>query len=101
MNDAVSMAEWIKLQWEFGKAVPAEVSACAHRTLHPTEESVKRWLFQANSDWTESQLTEVGPEHGNDHDTNGKPYSFKHVFEAVDWDEAKLQIARLRWGPDQ
>ncbi len=89
------MAEWIKLQWEFGKRVPDEVTAAAHRTITKPK---PLWLFQANRDFTESQLTEYKVEVGNDVD--GKAYVFRHVFEADDWDAAKLQIARLRFGAD-
>lgn len=62
---------------------------------------MKRWVFYANSDWTETEMTELNTDAPLPRqDVDGKQYSFVHVFEAEDWDQAKLQIARLRFGAD-
>jgi len=88
---------WFKVKWD---AMPNRRATTEHRNNLEVIE-MQRWVFYANSDWTETELNEVKTaEAPPKHDTDGKQYSFVHVFEAEDWDTAKLQIARLRYGQD-
>lgn len=86
---------WWKVKWD---ALPKTTTE--HRN-NLEEITMQRWVFYANSDWTETELNDLKTvEPPMKHDTDGKLYSFVHVFEAEDWDIAKLQISRLRFGAD-
>jgi hypothetical protein len=62
---------------------------------------MERFVFYANSDWTDTQLNELKtPEPPARFDTDGKQFNFVHIFEAADFDVARLQISRLRFGHD-
>ena len=86
---------WWKVKWD---ALP-KVTTEHQNNLE--EVPMQRWVFYANSDWTETELNDLKTvEAPAKYDTDGKQYSFVHVFEAEDWDTAKLQISRLRFGAD-
>ncbi len=88
---------WWKVKWD---AMPGRAATTEHQN-NLEEIPMQRWVFYANSDWTESEVNELKTaEPPAKHDVDGKQYSFVHVFEAVDWDTAMLQIKRLRYGQD-
>lgn len=85
---------WWKVKWD---AMPSRAATTEHQDN--LEVVNMRWVFYANSDWTETEvneLKEVVPP--AKHDLDGKQYSFAHVFEAEDWDTAMRQIKLLRYG---
>lgn len=64
---------------------------------------MQRFVFYANSDWTDTQLNELKPFElfpPARFDGSGNQFTFVHVFMAEDFDVARLQISRLRFGPD-
>lgn len=88
---------WWKVKWD---AMPSRAATTEHQN-NLEEVPMKRWVFYANTDWTESEVNDLKTaEPPTKHDTEGKQYSFVHVFEAEDWDTAMLQIKRLRYGQD-
>lgn len=87
---------WWKVKWD---AMPSRAATTEHQDN--LEVVNMRWVFYANSDWTETEVNELKePVPPAKHDVNGQQYSFTHVFEANDWDTAMLQLKRLRYGQD-
>lgn len=86
---------WWKVKWD---ALPSRAPTTEHQNNLEVID-MQRWVFYANSDWTETALTAItGAVPPERFDVDGRQFSFVHVFEAEDWDQAKLQIARLRYG---
>lgn len=60
------------------------------RVVRYVPEGENMWLFQANENWTETQLTNTGPiQPLLRQDVDGEPWTFSLYFVAPDWDAAK------------
>jgi len=60
------------------------------RVVRYVPEHANLWLFQANENWTETQLTNTGPVQPLlRQDVDGAPWTFSLYFIAPDWDAAK------------
>lgn len=60
------------------------------RVVRYVPEHANLWLFQANENWTETQLTNTGPVQPLLRQAvDGEPWTFSLYFIAPDWDAAK------------
>jgi|SRR6185369_4654620 len=60
------------------------------RVVRYVPEHANLWLFQANENWTETQLTNTGPVQPLlQQAVDGEPWMFSLYFVAPDWDAAK------------
>ncbi len=60
-------------------------------------EGEQMWLFQANKDWTQTQLTNTAPAQPLlQNDVDGKPWTFSLCFSAPNWDEAKRLMDEMQ-----
>jgi hypothetical protein len=60
------------------------------RVVRYVPEHANLWLFQANENWTETQLTNTGPVQPLlQQAVDGEPWTFSLYFVAPDWDAAK------------
>ena len=58
----------------------------------------QRWLFQSNDDFTETSLSLDCRPYNRTRGVDGKPFTYKLVFEASSFEKAKQLIETLRFG---
>jgi len=67
------------------------------RVVRYVPEHANLWLFQANENWTETQLTNTGPiQPILQQDVDGGPWTFSLYFIAPDWDAAKRLMDEMQ-----
>lgn len=67
------------------------------RVVRYVPEHANLWLFQANENWTETQLTNTGPVQPLlQQAVDGEPWTFSLYFVAPDWDAAKRLMDEMQ-----